>query len=220
MKTEPPAGATGRPIVLSIDAIIQTGDFTGSRLFRRGEPTPYRDLSEVPGPLRGFVVTPGDSLPEAAEERFGSFEPNVSYSMHSDGSRGRAIRRVAGQLAAADSFQQWAEEQASAPPDEALASALAIVQEQHDIAVALQIKELEIRDRDAAAAIAAAEAEAGGAEEKPAVMLYVRRGGVWAHAEKAKLRPAEQVFVKEPSGEWAVIGVVDANGGLPEVTIL
>jgi hypothetical protein len=220
MKPEQPAAAaTSSPIVLSLDTIIQTGDFTGSRLFRRGEPTPYRNISEVPAPLRGFIVTPGDSLPEAAEERFSSFEPNVSYLMHTDGSRGRAIRRVAGQLAAADSFQAWAEEQASAPPDEALASALAIVQEQHDIAVALQIKELEIRDRDKDAAIAAAQ-EAAVAEEKPAATLFVRRGAIFRRAEEAKLRPGEPVFVKEPSGAWAAVGLVDANAGLPEVTIL
>ena len=61
------------------------------------------------------------------------------------------------------------------------------MQEQHDIAVALQIKELEIRDRDADALVTAAQGEgAGDAEEKSAALFYVRRGGAWMRAERAR----------------------------------
>lgn len=63
-------------------------------------------------------------------------------------------------------------------------------------------------------AIAAAQAEAAGAEQKPAA-IYVKRGGAWMHAERARLRPGEPVFVKEPSGAWAAVGTVNSTGGLP-----
>ena len=35
------------------------------------------------------------------------------------------------------------------------------------------------------------------------------------HAERARLRPGEPVFVKEPSGAWAAVGTVNSTGGLP-----
>ena len=90
----------------------------------------------------------------------------------------------------------------------------AILQEKHDVDVALQIKTAEIRARDADAVIAAQD-EGAGAEQKPAATFFVKRGAVFMHAGKAKLRPGEQVFVKEPSGAWAVAGTTDINGGLP-----
>jgi hypothetical protein len=70
---------------------------------------------------------------------------------------------------------------------------LAIVQEQHDIAVALQIKELEIRDRDADALVTAAQSEGeGDAEEKSAALFHVRRGGAWMRADRARTRPGHR----------------------------
>ena len=224
MKTEQPAAAgdteAPRPIVLSVNTIIHVGGFQGSQFFAAGSETPFRSIDEVPAPLRAFVVTPGDSLPEAAEERFGSFEPNVTYSLNSDGSRGRAIRRQVAELSSARAEQESAERAAEAEAEAWPLGAKEALEAAHDARIATQIKTLEIRDRDRDAAIAAAQAEAGGAEEKPAAMLYVKRGGVWAHAEKAKLRPAEQVFVKEPSGAWAAVGVVDATGALPPPEVI
>jgi hypothetical protein len=47
---EPPAttgATTGSPITLSVDAIVQVGGFEGSRLVRRGQPTPYASAEDV-----------------------------------------------------------------------------------------------------------------------------------------------------------------------------
>jgi hypothetical protein len=216
-----PGAATGSRITLTVDAVIPIGGFEGSRLFRRGEPTPYRDISEVPGPLRGFVVAPDDSLPEESEERFGNYELNVIYSVNSDGSRGRAIRRQIAELSNALAEQEWAEDEARRQgelPEETRDA----LQAAHDAAIALETKQLEIYTRDRDAAIAAAQ-DAAAREGEPAKPspLFVRRGAVYRKAEEARLRPGEPVYQRQPSGEWWVAGQVNANGGLPppEVTL-
>jgi hypothetical protein len=220
MKTKQPAGAgdteATRPIVFSENVIVPTGGFEGSRFVRAGDPSPYRDPSEVPAPLRGFIVTPGDSLPEAAEERFGTYEPNVTYSMHSDGSRGRAIRRQVAELSSARAEQEWAERAAEAEAEAWPPGAKEALAAEHDARIAVQIKSLEIRDRDRDAAIAAAQ-EAAEREAEPAkpAEFFVKRGAVFMHAEKAKLRPGEQVFTRQPNGQWWTVGTTDINAALP-----
>jgi hypothetical protein len=79
--------------------------------------------------------------------------------------------------------------------------------------IGAQLKAAEIRARDRDAAVAAAQAEADGAEQKPAV-IYVKRGGASRRAERARLRPGESIYARQPSGEGWAVGVVDANGGL------
>jgi hypothetical protein len=53
---------------------------------------------------------------------------------------------------------------ASAPPDEALASAIVIAQAEHEFRISGEILAAQIRARDAAAAVTAAEREAEGEE--------------------------------------------------------
>ena len=45
--------------------------------------------------------------------------------------------------------------------------------------------------------------------------FFVRRGAVYRRSEDARLRSGEQVFVKEPSGDWALAGTINSTGGLP-----
>jgi hypothetical protein len=96
----------------------------------------------------------------------------------------------------------------------------ALLRAEHEHHISGQILAAEIKARNADAVIAAQGEGAGDAEEKPAATLFVRRGAIFRRAEEAKLRPGEPGFVKEPSGAWAAVGLVDANAGLPEVTIL
>jgi hypothetical protein len=42
------------PIVFSENVIVQTGDFEGSHFIRAGDPSPYRDISEMPGAAPRF----------------------------------------------------------------------------------------------------------------------------------------------------------------------
>jgi hypothetical protein len=147
MKTEPPAdAATGSRITLTVDAILPIGGFEGSRLFRRGEPTPYASAEDVPENLKAYIAaSEADAEPE---QNFANYSPGVAYYCDADGRRGRALRRQAGELAGAIAAQEWAEAEATAPLDEQTAAALAIAQEQHAVDVAVQIKSLESRARD------------------------------------------------------------------------
>jgi hypothetical protein len=152
---EPPTtdAATDGPIKLSVDAIIKVGGFVGSKLFRAGEPTPYASAEDVSPNLKPFIADPSQDLEEPSEpERFANYELNTIYSMHSDGARGRALRRQVQELAHAASEQEWAEAEAERANalDEETAK---VLQDAHDAHVGLQLKALEIRARDADAAV-------------------------------------------------------------------
>ena len=170
----------------------------------------------MPASLRGFVVAPSDSLPEESEERFGNYELNVIYSVNSDGSRGRALRRQVAELSNALAEQEWAEEEARRQgelPEETLA----VLQAAHDAAIALETKQLEIYTRDRDAAIAAAqEAAAREAEPAKSPAFFVKRGALFMRTAKAKLRAGEEIFTRQPNGQWWVAGIVDASGSLPK----
>ena len=204
--------APGAAITLSV-SMIADGQF-----YPPGSEVPFT-AETLPEHLKPYLSSE-EEAPAWPEERILSFEPNTTYLLHPDGSRShnRAISRQAAALAADAFLQAQAEEEAEAanelPPETAAALEAA-----HDTAIGIALKAAEIADRDKNAAIAAQGEGAGGAEEKPPA-IYVKRGGAWMHAERARLRASETVFQKEPSGAWAAVGVVDANGGLPEVTIL
>jgi len=201
-------------ILLTVNAVINGG------WFGAGTPIPFETPEEVPEPLRPFIVSEPEA-PEEPEEYRGDYQPNTVYLMNPAGPGGRALREVA-QLAGAAAEQEAAEEaaQAAAHLDEETAQ---ILQADHDAAVAFQIKAAEVAQaqRDAPVIAAQRELEEEAAGGKPAVSFYVRRGAVWSLATRARLRPGEPVYVKQPSGQWWTVGVVDANGALPppEVTI-
>ena len=209
-RTEPPPAAyaeTTRPVAFSVNIIVPVAGFEGSRFIKAGEPSPYCDISEVPEQLKGFIA--GDEDAESQGPPGGLFELNTIYNVSPEGAiLSRAGRRAAAQLAGEASWQAQAE--ARRRPSTRKPRGL---QQEHDLRIGVAL-DAEIRARDAEEAIAAAQAEAAGAEQKPAA-IYVKRGGAWMHAERARLRPGEPVFVKEPSGAWAAVGTVNSTGGLP-----
>ena len=86
-----------RQIVFSVNILVPVGGFEDSRFIKAGEPSPYRDISEVPEQLRAFIE-PAEPLETAeSDERFANFQENVVYRMNPDGSRShnRAISRQA-----------------------------------------------------------------------------------------------------------------------------
>ena len=167
----------------------------------------------MPASLKPFITEPAE--PESTGPSGVAFQPGIVYRTDAEGHIiTPAGRRAAAKLAGEAYAQQQAEEEARAagtldPETEAL------LRGEHEHHISGQILAAEIKARNADAVIAAQ-----GAEQKPPDPLYVRRGAIYRRADTAKLRPAEQVFAKEPSGAWAAVGVVDANAGLPEVTIL
>ena len=219
MKTEQPAAAgdteAARPITFSQNVIIQVDGFEKSRFIRAGEPSPFHDISQVPESLKQFIVN-GEPEPEAPNTAF--FEPNVAYQITSDGRMGRALRRQAGQLAAASAEREWAErevEVANKLPRETLEA----IQDAHDRYIGRELAIAEHNARLVDAAYEAAQRKAAG--EKAAATYHVKRGAVYRKAEEARLRPGETVYQRQPSGDWWAAGVVDSTGGLPpeEVTL-
>src|SRR4029077_10340339 len=98
-----------RPSIrFTVNTVLHVGGFQGSKFFAAGSETPFREPSEVPESLRGFVA-PAEPLETAeSDDRFPNFQFNTPDLLHLEGSRGRALRRQAGELAASASFQQWA----------------------------------------------------------------------------------------------------------------
>ena len=201
MKTEQPAG----PVRLSVNTVVE------GRWFAAGAELPFRASGDVPEPLRPFIAVDEPEEPPGPASL--NFQPNRIYAVDPEGAiLSRQGRREAAQLAGEAAWQAQAEAEAEAV-DEQTAAAMKIAQEEHEFRISGDILSAQIKDRDAGAAVTAAQQKAD-AEEKPAV-LYVRRGGAWMHADRAKLRPGEPVFLKEPSGAWAAVGTVNSTGGLP-----
>ena len=58
------------------------------------------------------------------------------------------------------------------------------------------------------------------AVEAKVAQFFVKRGGQWAHVQRAKLKLGELVFVKRPNGEMETVGCVDSRGEPPEQEIV
>jgi hypothetical protein len=138
-------------IVFSVSTPRPGRRLHGSLFVKAGEPSPYRDISEVPQQLRAFIE-PAETL-ETAEsgENVANYSPGVVYLTNPDGSRGRAIRRQVAELSSARAEQEWAEQaaEAQATLDKETEAAL---QDAHDVHIGLELASAEImhRDRDAA----------------------------------------------------------------------
>ena len=60
---------------------------------------------------------------------------------------------------------------------------------------------------------------AAAAAEPP--RLYVKRGGRhYAPADRARLLPGEDVFIRQPDGHFECIGITDARAELPDLPII
>jgi hypothetical protein len=81
----------------------------------------------------------------------------------------------------------------------------------------LQIKAAEVAQarRDAAE-----EAAARAGEPAKPPEFFVQRGALFMRAAKAKLRTGEEIFTRQPNGQWWVAGIVDANGSLPPPEVI
>jgi hypothetical protein len=64
-------------IVFSVNTLVPVGGFTGSLFVKAGEPSPYRDISEVPQQLRAFIE-PAETL-ETAES--GRMSPTTARAL-------------------------------------------------------------------------------------------------------------------------------------------
>ena len=211
-QTEPLA----EPIRFSTNVIAPDASAPGgSRFIVAGDDSPYRSLDEVPINLRPVVVT-GEPEPEEPNLPRGNFQLGEVYEMTPDNRLGRQLKRRVerqiAQLEAENEFQEQLEEEADRPLPPEVAESL---QEAHESHVGLQIAQLAA---DAARADAASDAAAADLEPP---QLYVKRGGRhYAPADKARLKPGEPVFVKDPvDSTFVFIGTTDSRADLPDPPI-
>ena len=192
-QTEPP-----EPIRISANTIWD------GKHYIAGEPLPFERLEDLPPNLRPYIAKPEEEEPEGPGEPRGSYELNTLYRVTDDNKMGRKLRREVAQLNAQIAEEEWIEEQFNAPLREDIAQDLS---EQHAARVALSAAQMESEAR-------MADLTEEAAREFASPTVRVRRGSVWALAERAKLRPGEQVFIKL-DGEWKPVGTVNENGELP-----
>ena len=196
MKTEPPAGAaTNSPITLSTNCVIE------GKFFAAGEPIPFANEAAVPASLKPFITEPAE--PESTGPPGGVFQPDIVYRTDDTGAiLSRGGRRQAAQLAHAVAAQEARAAGTLDPETEAL------LRGEHEYHISGQILTAEIKARNADAAIEAA-------PTKPPA-FFVKRGALFMRTTKAKLRAGEEIFTRQPNGQWRVAGIVDASGSLPE----
>jgi hypothetical protein len=193
---------------------ISTNTIWEGKFYTAGEPLPFERIADLPENLQPLVVT---SEPEAEEpnEPRGSFQTGVIYEMTPDGRLGRALRRKVerqvAELEAAAQENDWIEEQvatAELPPE--IAKDL---QEEHEAAIAFAKAQAEADARRSD------EVSDAAAAELP--RMYVKRGGRhYAPADKARLLPGENVFIRQPAdGRFECIGITDGDAQLPDLPI-
>jgi hypothetical protein len=150
--------------------------------------------SDLPESLRPFVAT-GDETPP--------FNPSERY-IYAD--LPRNTRRQVRKLEAIAQEKEAAEAEVDQPLREDLQAAL-------EDAHAAHIGRAKAQMAFNQSAIDVAHEAAAAATEPP--QLYVRRGGEWAHVERAKLKPGETCFLKRENGEMEAAGVVNSRGEPP-----
>ena len=129
--------------MFKVNVIVTVADAPGGSLFfSAGQPTPYRDISEVPPNLQPFVVS--DDEPEAEVEGQANYTLGVVYAMTEDGRRGRVISRQVAEHERESEHRDWIEEQLSTPLRADIADAL---EDQNAQRVGRQMAEAESRAR-------------------------------------------------------------------------
>jgi hypothetical protein len=175
------------PLVLSVNCIHD------GRFYAAGTATPYTSEADLPLAMKGFIASEATPAP---------FDPSVRNIY---GDMTPAARRQVRQLELAAAEREWFEEQAAEPLPEDVQAAL---EDSHAAYIARLKAEAEYDGKLADTAFQAA-------QPAPPPQLYVRRGGEWGHVERAKLKPAEHVFVRRENGQMESVGVVDSNGQPP-----
>jgi hypothetical protein len=180
------------PIRLSVASIV-AGQYIGI-----GEPTPFMTESDVPQNLKPYIGGIRNEMLPHPSDRDIYLSPQT--------------RRQARRLEATAEEKDWAEQVASEPLREDVAAALPA---SHDIAIGKALAQAKYhQDAIDNAHTAAQESVAQRPEH------FVKRGAIYSRASKSKLRPAENVYVRRPSGEWECIGQVDSAGELPPQEII
>ena len=208
--TEPSA----KPIRIS-DNTVFNGKF-----YNRYEPLPVERVEDLPEILRPLVVSDvpedeGEGQPDDGPRNI-AFQLNTPYGVDKDGRLTRAhqrkVDREVAELEAKNAQQEWIEDElasAELPPE--IAEDL---QAKHDDAVAFAKAQAEVDARRADEV-----ADAAIAAQEP-VQMYVRRGDRhYAPAGSARLKPGEDVFVRQPSGRFHCIGTTDGHAELPDPPI-
>ncbi len=173
-------------VILSVNAIIE-GVF-----YRAGTPLPYQSEKDLPPNLQPFVAT--------------GQEPSLQPVMRNIYDLSPAARRQIRVHEAAAAEKAWAEQVADEPLPPETAEAL---QASHDIAIGRARAQLEHNQ----AVIDAAHAAAQPTEPR---QLFVRRGGELGHAERCRLKPAELIFARTPTGEYEAVGHTNSNAEIPD----
>ena len=195
-----------RPITLSENAILD-GKFIWA-----GDPLPVARVEDLPENLRALVVTGEPEADEPGDAR-GSYERNTVYRVTDDDRLGRRLQRQAARMEAESAEEEWIEEEAERPLPPEVVEAL---QETHGSDVARQSAQA-AADANRADAISDAVAES----LEPPRFLSRRGGRHYAPAHKARLKPGEDVFMKDPSdGTFQFVGTTDSTGGLPNAPII
>ncbi len=207
-----PKKATEPPAVIR----ISTNTIIGNKFYVMDDPLPFARVEDLPENLRPLVVS--DELePEEPNRPRGNFQLGEVYEMTDDGRLGRTLRRrverQVAQLQAENDYEEQLEEEAAnaeLPPEVA-----DDLQAQHRAHVDMQAAQM-----SAAARAADDIADAAAAAQEPP-RLYVKRGGRhYAPAHKARLKPGEDVFVKDPAdGTFQFIGTTDSRAEPPDTPI-
>jgi hypothetical protein len=181
------------PVVLSANCIAD------GRFIPAGSETPFTEET-LPEHLRQYLAR-GDEEPfySPAERNIYDLPPH--------------LRRQARQALGNVQWQDWAEEVASEPLP---AETAAVLQTKHDEHIASLKAQGAYAQKLADAAYEQAAAEASAQQTQ----YFVRRGGMWAHVERAKLRPGETCFVKRENGQMEAAGCVDSTGSPPPSEII
>ena len=200
--------ATEPPAVIR----ISTNTIIGNKFYVAGAALPFERAEDMPPALQPLVMT--DEPETDAEENTarGSFEMGVPYEMTPDGRLGRALRRqVERQVADLEAENEFEESLEQAAADAELPAEIAQdLQEANAADVARQAAQLgaDARTSDDIADAAAADLEP--------VELFVRRGSRhYTSINKARLRAAEPVFLKNTDGTYEAFDICDSRGQPP-----
>ena len=138
------------PIRFSVNIIVPATADRLARFLQAGDPSPYRDVNEVPPILLPFVLQPSDEHDPEHDDSPQSLNITLGtvYSVDERGHR-RSIQREVVRLEQAQEEQRYWEEALSAEPSEQVKAALEIVQQDFEVGVARDRAEAESRARAA-----------------------------------------------------------------------
>ena len=126
MSTSTSSTSKGIPIRFKTNIIVPATADRLASFVRAGDPSPYRDVSQVPEGLRAFIAQPGDELePVADAPRSATFILGETYDMDRDRHRrSRKLQREIDLQAAQLEQAEYRQEALSAEPSAEVQAAL------------------------------------------------------------------------------------------------